>query len=330
MALLITTPTTVKCASSTTNAIFSSLRWARIPGAPSVPPFVVLNNSFAAHFSISCATPLSNAFVTAPSIRHASSLSNSFATPPSIRCADPFAAPSADPLAFTGATAAFSTAASRAVGYDRNSASFRVDDGDSLEIRASKASRKKALADPTGRRKKDRVPDSYELIAAVEPILQKFVMYGNGTMYPFIFYVGGLFVKNVLPEIINRGPFESVLSVICDNDYHFLVTAAIPMWMIYFTILRYFLRFTPIRVYLHRDEEVYAAVYQGYVRATPLFFKAKDVRMATPNLWWQKAFQCTNWLYLKGRGAGLEPDTFKNVRDYNQMVKYARKYEDVH
>ena len=158
MALLFTTPSTVKCACSTTrtaNGIFTSWRRARIPGAPSVP----LNNSFAFHFSTSRATPLSNAFVTTPSIRPPSPRSNSFATPP-----DRFTAPYADPLVFTAA-AAFSAGASRAVGYDRNSATWRVDDDDSksgysvenVEARASKASRKKALADPTGRRRKDRV-----------------------------------------------------------------------------------------------------------------------------------------------------------------------------
>jgi len=336
MALLFTTPSTVKCACSTTrtaNAIFTSWRRARIPGAPSVPPFSPLNNSFAFHFSSSRATPLSNALVTTPSIRHPSPRSNSFATPP-----DRFAAPYADPLVFTAA-AAFSAGASRAVGYDRNSATWRVGDDDSksgysvenVEARASKASRKKALADPTGRRRKDRVPNSYELIGALEPILQKFMVYTNVAFIPFILFIGSKFVRHVLPEILSRGPYQSVFSVICANDYHFAISMVIPLYSCIYGLVRYFLHHTPSRVYLDRDTESYAVVYQGLLRAYPRFFTPKDVRMArAENKWWLFFFRNSNWLYLKGRGAALEPEIFKNVRDYNQMVRYARKYEDVH
>ena len=97
--------------------------------------------------------------------------------------------------------------------------------------------------------------------------------------------IGSKFIGSVLPEIMTQGPYESVFSVICANDYHFAITMVIPLWTCMFGFVRYFLYFSPMS---------------------------------------------SNWLYLKGRGAGLEPELFKNVRDYNQMIRYARKYEEVH
>ena len=74
---------------------------------------------------------------------------------------------------------------------------------------------------------------------------------------------------------------------------------------------------------MDRETEEYAAVYQGFLRATPHFFTHKDVRMnpKSSSGWWRPH------AFFKGKGAVLDANEFKNVRDYNQLLRYAKKLQ---
>ena len=74
---------------------------------------------------------------------------------------------------------------------------------------------------------------------------------------------------------------------------------------------------------MDRETEEYCAVYQGFLRATPHFFTYKDVRLNPKSAsgWWHPH------VFFKGKGAVLDTKEFKNVRDYNQLLRYAKKLQ---
>lgn len=201
------------------------------------------------------------------------------------------------------------------VNFDRNSGSF-VKGPKTTETRP-------AIPDPRGRRKKDRVPDTFELIASSDHSIQRFFSSANYVAQFIWLAVAFRFTTVVIPAILARGRYVSIFDVIMHNDHLFAISFCLPAISFGIFMYRYILNCFVLRLYMDRETEEYAAVYQGFLRATPHFFTHKDVRMnpKSSSGWWRPH------AFFKGKGAVLDANEFKNVRDYNQLLRYAKKLQ---
>jgi len=201
------------------------------------------------------------------------------------------------------------------VNFDRNTGTF---------VKGTKTTETRlAIPDPRGRRKKDRVPDTYELIASSDLSIQRFFSSAN-YLAQFIWLVAAYkFTTVVVPAILTRGRYVSVLDVVMHNDQLFTIASCLPAITFGICMYRYILNCYVLRLYMDRETEEYCAVYQGFLRATPHFFTHKDVRLNPKSAsgWWHPH------VFFKGKGAVLDTKEFKNVRDYNQLLRYAKKLQ---
>merc|ERR1712126_438341 len=116
-----------------------------------------------------------------------------------------------------------------------------------------------------------------------------------------------------------RSPYASMFDVILNTEENFLICTLVfttTLALILFTAI--FNRFL-LRLYLNRETDEYCAVYCGFWGVSRVSFTHKDVRMF-PNA---TKFQCG--YRLKNRPTWISPDEFRNIRDYHQLLRYAKK-----
>jgi len=207
----------------------------------------------------------------------------------------------------------FSTAVNCGVAYEKKTASFAKGE--------ATRSRRPAQGDPTGRRRKDRVPDDYELIASSELVAHKFFTIANFATQGAWLLALYRFSIDFLPQVLYRGPYDSVMTVVFMSDQNLMIATAFPMVSLTLTIFRVIFNRYLLRLYLNRETENYCAVYLGWFRMRRIFFTHKDVRLIPTN----SKLKCE--LYLKGNPTLLDIEEFRNIRDYNQMLRYAKKLQ---
>jgi len=207
-------------------------------------------------------------------------------------------------------TAYFSTSAKLNVGYDRES---------------TLTGHKKTNAASAGskQREQDKVPDGFEIIAAAELVIPRFFMvanYATQVMWLFAMYK---FSVILVPQIVYRHEFDSVLDVILGNDLNLVVATCLPAASLAITTFRTIFNRYMLRLYLHREKDEYCAIFLGWYGITRHFFTHKDVRLtpsASPSMF-------RSQYRLKGRPADIDIKEFRNVRDYHQLLRYARKLQ---
>jgi len=251
-----------------------------------------------------------------PSVHFNNALSSLVSTPPSSSLFSSNNFPS------TLCRASFSTTPT--------SSSFRERSGvqsvkRSSDSESGREKRKTTPGDPTGRRAKDKVPADYELIAATEGSQQMLIpIAGYGSSVAWLFAVFK-FCTQFIPDYLSRGKYFSLLDVIFSTDYHLLLVTSLVFGTFIVGAARYVVNRYMLRMYMNRQTEEYCVVNQGYLGPRRHFFTYKDVRI--PVAWDSRLSPFQPNYILKGRGYYIDVEEFKNLRDFNHMIRLAKKLQ---
>lgn len=218
---------------------------------------------------------------------------------------------------------AFSTSSSAAATqFDRGSSTFkRINSPPKDTSKGSPNERKTTPGDPTGRRKKDKVGVEYELIASCDT--------SNQTVIPLASY-GGIFVWSLaalqfcttfIPACIYRPRFVPLSHIIFQSDSNLLLLVGFVLGTAIVTTLKYVTSRYMLRLYINRKTEEYCVVNQGFIGPRKHYFTDRDVRLVRNTHIFQPNY------ILNGRGYFIDTGEFKNLRDYNQMVRHAKKLQ---
>lgn len=218
---------------------------------------------------------------------------------------------------FSFSTTSSSSRLNSEILFDKKSSTF----GKVKQLPTTTTTRKTTPGDPTGRRKKDKVPDEYELIASCESSFHVLIPLINH--FASIAALGLVFKisTDLVPALLYRGKYTTISDVIFSTDTNQLLAVSIFMATIFVGGLRYVLNGFMLRMYINRETEEYCVVNQGLFGVNRHFFTFNDVRLKSQTLVFQPNY------ILKGRGYYLDISEFKNLRDYNQMIRLAKKLQ---